>query len=108
MLENEYDQIVHYLKGMISDGVQLVHGGHLFDWNDTNIARLLREIDRKKSEMENLQVEIAEPLVNRISGQRANVFFVDEMTVQMLPSTNTIIYPKDKIWYHYRKEEPGE
>lgn len=70
MLENEYEQLVEYLKGMIADGVQLVHDDNLMNWHDTNILSLIQEIDRKKSEAENLTVEIAEPLINRISGQR--------------------------------------
>ena len=48
MLDQEYAQLVHYLRGMIADGVQLVHGGHLFDWEDTNISDILSAIEQKK------------------------------------------------------------
>lgn len=27
MLEQEYEKVVHYLEGMIADGVALIHGG---------------------------------------------------------------------------------
>ena len=107
MLENEYEQLVEHLKGMIADGVQLVHDDHLMDWHDTNIPSLLQEIDRKKIEAENLSVEIAEPLINRISGERVNVTYIFDKTIAMIGS-GAISYPKDKIWYHYRKIIPGD
>ena len=34
MLEKEYEKLVHYLEGMISDGCQIVIGGNLMDWED--------------------------------------------------------------------------
>jgi hypothetical protein len=108
MLENEYEQLVEYLKGMIADGVQLVHDDNLMNWHDTNILSLIQEIDRKKSEAENLSVEIAEPLINRISGQRVHVIYIFDKTIDMSPSRNIVTYPKDKIWYHYRKVIPGD
>ncbi len=108
MLENEYEQLVEYLKGMIADGVQLVHDDNLMNWHDTNILSLIQEIDRKKSEAENLTVEITEPLINRISGQRVNVIYIFDKTIDMSPSRKVVTYPKDKIWYHYRKVIPGE
>lgn len=107
MLENEYEQLVEYLKGMIADGVQLVHDDNLMNWHDTNILSLIQEIDRKKSEAENLSVEIAEPLINRISGKRVYVTYIFDKTIDMMGSS-AISYPKDKIWYHYRKLIPGE
>jgi hypothetical protein len=107
MLENEYEQLVEYLKGMIADGVQLVHDDNLMNWNDTNILSLIQEIDRKKSEAENLSVEITEPLINRISGERVNVIYIFDKTIDMSGS-GSISYPKDKNWYHYRKVMPGE
>ncbi len=103
----EYEQLVEYLKGMIADGVQLVHDDNLMNWHDTNILSLIQEIDRKKSEAENLSVEIAEPLINRISGERVYVTYIFDKTIAMSGSSS-ISYPKDKIWYHYRKVIPGE
>lgn len=108
MLENEYEQLVENLKEMIADGVQLVHDDNLMNWHDTNILSLIQEIDRKKSEAENLTVEIAEPLINRISGQQVNVMYIFDKTIDMSPRRNIVTYPKDKIWYHYRKVIPGD
>ncbi len=108
MLDKEYEQIVDYLRGMMADGVQLVHGGHLLDWNDTNIPKILDEIERKKHEAENLTLDIAEPLINRISGERVHVTFIYEKTVDLSSKSCNISFPKDKIWYHYRKVEPGD
>jgi len=107
MLENEYEQLVEHLKGMIADGVQLVHDDHFVNRHHTNIHSLLQEIDRKKIEAENLSVEIAEPLINRISGERVNVTYIFDKTIAMIGS-GAISYPKDKIWYHYRKIIPDD
>jgi len=107
MLEDEYEQLVEYLKGMIADGVQLVHDDILINWHDTNILSLIQEVDRKKSEAENLSVEIAEPLINRISGERVYVTYIFDKSITM-SGTGSINYPKDKIWYHYRKLIPGD
>ena len=93
---------------MIADGVQLTHGGHLLDWQDTNIPELLQEIDRKKLETENLPLEIAEPLINRITGDRVHVTYIYENSVDLSMKYSGINYPKDKIWHHYRKVEPGD
>ncbi|MEA3439835.1 MAG: hypothetical protein U9R58_06100 [Chloroflexota bacterium] len=108
MLDKEYEQIVDYLKGMIADGVQLIHGGHLLDWQDTNIPEIMQEIDRKKHEAENLTLEIADPLINRISGERVHVTYIFKKTVDLSSNSLNISFPKDKIWYHYRKVEPSD
>jgi hypothetical protein len=107
MLKNEYEQLVECLKGMIVDGVQLVHDDHIMDWHDTNILNILQEIDRKKIEAENSSVEIAEPLINRISGERVHVTYIYDKTIAMTGS-GSISYPKDKNWEHYRKVILGD
>lgn len=108
MLDNEYEQIVHYIEGMIADGVQLIHGGNLIDWNDTNISELLLEINRKKEEIKNLSFESGDLLQNRYSGQKAAVINDDEKTVYLNPAEPTVKCPLDKLWYHYEKSKAGE
>ena len=108
MLDNEYEQIVHYIEGMISDGVQLIHGGNLIDWNDTNIPELLLEINRKKEEIKNLSFESGDLLQNRYSGQKAAVINDDGKTVYLTPAEPTTKCPLDKLWYHYKKSKAGE
>ncbi|NLB65551.1 MAG: hypothetical protein GX803_03660 [Lentisphaerae bacterium] len=44
MLVKEYEKLVEYLEEMIADGCQLVHGGNLIDWRDTNILKVLQKI----------------------------------------------------------------
>lgn len=44
MLMKEYEKLVGYLEEMISDGCQLIHGGHLIDWHDTKIPKVLEKI----------------------------------------------------------------
>lgn len=44
MLQDEYDELVEHLEGMIDDGCQLLHGGNLIDWSDTKIPETIRKI----------------------------------------------------------------
>ena len=108
MLDQDYEHLVEYLHGMISDGVQLVHGGHLLDWSDTNILELLREIKRKKDEAEHLVCEVGDLLQNRYTGQKSGVMLIDKDNIHLLPAEKVIVFPKDKIGYHYQKSKPGE
>lgn len=108
MLEQEYERLVHYLEGMILDGVLLVHGGNLLNWSDTIILDILKEIKKKKAEAQNMTCEIGDLLKNRQTGQKCAVMLIDENTIQLLPSERIIIIPKDKIGYCYQKSNPGE
>jgi hypothetical protein len=108
MLEQEYEQLVHYLRGMIADGVQLVHGGHLFDWDDTNISDLLNAIEQKKEEVNRLDCKVGDLLKNRYTGQKAVVISTYNDKVQMTPTENVIVFPKEQLWYHYEQSSPGE
>ena len=108
MLDQEYAQLVHYLRGMIADGVQLVHGGHLFDWEDTNISDILSAIEQKKDESSDLTCEAGDLLQHRYTGQKAVIVLVDDDTVQMVPTEKVVVFPKDKLWYHYQKSNPGK
>jgi len=108
MLDQEYERLVDYLQGMIADGVQLVHGGNLFDWSDTNILDLLIEIQEKKNEIKDLECQVGDLLQNRFTGQKAGVAYIDDHTVHLLPADKLVRFPKDKIWYQYKKSTPGE
>lgn len=44
MLDDEYDSLIHYIEGMISDGVKLVHGGRVYEWVDTKILDQIAKI----------------------------------------------------------------
>jgi len=108
MLDQEYERLVEYLQGMIADGVQLVHGGNLFDWGDTNILDLLMEIQEKNNEIKDLECEVGDLLQNRYTGQKSGVAYINENHVHLLPAEKIVIFPKDKIWQHYKKSKPGE
>jgi len=108
MLDKEYEELIRYLEGMITDGVQLVHGGHLIHWEDTNILDLLREIDRKEKEIKNLSCKVGDLLKNRYTGQKAAVFYDDGQAIHLTPVEKVVIYPKTRLWYHYEKSEPGD
>jgi len=108
MLDKSYEELVHYLEGMISDGVQLVHGGNLIDWRDTNISDVLNEIRRKKDEIKKLPLKSGDLLQNIYSGQKFAVINDDGKDVFLIPSESTIKYPLDKLWYHFKKSKAGE
>ena len=108
MLDQEYEQLVHYLKGMIADGVQLVHGGHLLDWSDTNILDILNKIEEKENITASSEIKVGDLLKNRYTDQKAVVILITDDSVQMLPKEKVIIFPKDKLWYLYQKSKPGE
>lgn len=107
MLEQEYEKLIHYLEGMISDGVALIHGGQLFDWDDTMIPDLLREIKDKREGLTKEPLETGDLLKNIYSGQKAAVINDDGQTVKMAMLDNILTYPKQILWAHFEKSEPG-
>lgn len=48
-MENSYNQLALLIEQMICDGVQLVHGGEIIDWEDTRIPELLSRIKDEAS-----------------------------------------------------------
>ncbi len=106
MLTKEYEKLVHYIEGMISDGCQIVIGGNLMDWDDTNIPDLLRDIKEKQREIEELgkqRLGSGESLENRVSGQRVAVINDDGKTVNLLPVEKVLKYPASRVWEHFKK-----
>jgi len=49
MIESEYQHLVKYIEKMMSDGCQIVIGGNLLDWSDTNIPEILDKIKNKNA-----------------------------------------------------------
>jgi len=108
MLDKEFDELVHYLEGMIADGVQLIHGGHLIDWQDTNVLDLLGEINKKKEAVKELSYKSGDLLKNRYTGQKVAVVNDFGDKVMLILTEETIKHPIDTLWYHYEKSEPGD
>lgn len=100
--------MVHYIEGMIADGVGLVHGGHLFDWDETNIPGLLREIRQKQATLITEPLETGDLLKNVYSGQKAAVINDDGETVKMAMLENVLTYPKKVLWAHFERSQPGK
>lgn len=44
MYNKDYKELLVVIQQMISDNVQLVHGGQIIDWTDTKIPELLQKI----------------------------------------------------------------
>jgi len=97
MLDQKYKQLVHYIEGMIEDGCQLVIGGNLLDWNDTNIPNLLAQIKEEREDIVTPELKPGDHIRHKISGQDMWVINDDGKTVYLNPDTPTIRYPADKI-----------
>lgn len=98
----DYDQLIHYLEGMMKDGVQLVHGGHLFGWDDTNIPDLISSIKQKKEAAKQAQYEAGDILRDH-TGQTFAVIWSDDQQVHLTSNKNVLVYPKDTIGLNYEK-----
>jgi len=97
MLESEYEQLVKYIEKMMSDGCQIVIGGNLLEWSDTNIPEIL---DKIKNENESAVVPELNPgdkLRHKISGQEMYVINCDRKIVYLNPDAPTIKYPLNNI-----------
>lgn len=101
-MNNDYEKLIHYLEGMVRDGVQLVHGGHLFGWDDTNIPDLIESIKQKKETANQAQYQAGDILRDQ-SGQTFAVIWSDEQQVHLTPNKNVLVYPKDTVGINYEK-----
>ncbi len=101
MLEDEYNALIHYIEGMVSDGVKLVHGGRVFEWVDTKILDQIAKIKELKEGLVSPSLNPGDQLVNRYSGQKMWVINWDENTVYLNPDLPTIKYPKDRLMEEY-------
>jgi len=101
MLDKEYDKLIDYIEEMIRDGVNLVHGGHLLDWSDTNIPDLIAKIKELKDGYATPELNPGDQLRHKVSGQDMWVINDDGKTVFLNPDSPTIKYPSDKILNAY-------
>jgi len=97
MIEKEYERIVDTVEKIISDGVQLVHAGHLLDWSDTKIPEQISKIKEKREGFSVPKLNPGDQLKNKVSEQDMWVISDDGKTVFLNPGTPTIKYPLDKI-----------
>jgi hypothetical protein len=103
MVYEKCNELVGYLESMMADGVQLVHGGHLLSWNDTNLPDIIQEMKKRQSKKEALVYQSGDLLENKLSGQRASVIRDDGKFVHLIPVDNVIVYPKESLESHYTK-----
>jgi hypothetical protein len=96
------DQLIHYLEGMMKGGVQFVHGGQLFGWDDTNIPELINSIKQKKEAAKQAQYEAGDILRDH-TGQTFAVIWSDDKHVHLTPNKNVLVYPKDTVELQYEK-----
>jgi hypothetical protein len=102
-LSNDYEKLIHYLEGMMNDGVQLVHGGQLFGWDDTNIPELLEAIKQQKELAKSAKHEAGDILKDKTSGQTFAVIWTDEKEVQVIPTKNVLAYPRESVGMQFEK-----
>lgn len=95
MLESEYEQLVKYIEKMMSDGCQIVIGGNLLDWSDTNIPEILDKI--KNTNVVVPKLNPGDKLKHKISGQEMYVINCDKKIVYLNPDAPTIKYPLNNI-----------
>ncbi len=108
MLEQDYEKLIHYLEGMMDDGVALIHGGQAFGWEDTKIPDLLREIKAKRESFVNEPLPPGTLLKNIYSGQKAGVINEEKGVVKMAMLDDVIRFPKKWLWNNYEKSQVGE
>jgi hypothetical protein len=102
-VNEDYAKLIHYLEGMMNDGVQFVHGGQLFGWDDTNIPELLETIKQNKEAAKSTQYEAGDILKDKISGQTFAVIWIDEKSVQVIPTKNVLVYPEESVGLQFEK-----
>lgn len=108
MLEQEYQKLVYFLEGMMADGVKLIHGGQVFDWEDTEIPDLLRALKTNREGVDTEPLQPGTMLKNIHSGQKAGVINEEMGVVTMAMLDEVITFPKNRLWEHYEKSAVGE
>ena len=101
----KYQRLIHYLAGMMQDGVHLMHGGQLFDWEDTEIPDLIREIQTHQEQIEKQEIEAGTHLKNIHTGQGAFVINDRNGMVSLILQHNILEYPKAIIWEHFENAD---
>jgi hypothetical protein len=102
-LNNDYEKLIHYLEGMMNDGVQLVHGGNLLDWDDTNIPELLETIKQQKEAAKSASYAAGDILKDKNTGQYFAVIWSDDKEVHVTPNKTVLVYPKDLVGVQFEK-----
>ena len=108
MIEAHYEKLAEFIREMMADGVQLVHGGQLFDWSDTKIPKVLTKIDNARAEANKTTCDVGDLLQNIHTKQKSAVVLITDKDVHLVAADNIVVYPKDKLWLHYQKSRPGE
>jgi hypothetical protein len=102
-LNSDYEQLIHYLEGMMNDGVQLVHGGQLFGWDDTNIPELLGAIKQKTEEAKQAHYDAGDILKDKNTGQYFAVIWSDDSKVHITPNKTVLIYTSKQASLQFEK-----
>ena len=99
LLIQEYELLVRYLKEMIADGCQIIHGGNLMDWTDTIIPKMINRIEKVKERksQEILDLKPGDQLKHKASSQKMTIAEIDDKTVSINPSQIPIKYPLNEL-----------
>lgn len=97
MLEEECEQLIGYIEEMISNGIQLVHDGHLLSWSDTKILGQIAKVKEKKEGVALSKLNPGDQLKHKVSKQDMWVINDDGKTVFFNTGTPIIKYPLSKI-----------
>jgi len=105
MIYKKLIDLSEQIECMISDGVQLVHGGNLFDWSDTVIRELLDEINEQRQNIESQPIKSGDILVNLATKEEMTVIKTDKKNIYIEPVSTPIKYSKNEIWEHYEPKK---
>ena len=102
MEHDNYSKLVQVIEQMIEDKVQLIHGGHLMDWDDTKILDIIKTIKENEKSFINQEISAGTKLQNIVSKQEVNVINDVNGKISLIVQGDIITFPKDKIGKHYR------
>lgn len=107
MNEIENTKLIEVLEQMIQDKVQLLHGGQIFEWDDTKIPEIIEGLKQSMKYDETI-IESGTLLKNKFTDQECVVINDKRGIVSMIIPGDILTYPKKWLWSHFELSEPGE
>jgi len=107
MFEIEYNKLIELLEQMINDKVQLIHGGQIIDWNETEILSVIEKI-KQNQKYDKIEVPSGTLVINKYTGQKCSVINETNEKVSMILHGDILVYPKKWLWSHFEISKPDE
>jgi len=97
MIYEKLIDLAEQLESMISDGVQLIHGGNLIDWSNTIIIEKIEEINKQREVSNSQPVKTGDILINIITKEEMAIIDADKNNVYIEPVNTPIKYTKEEL-----------